>query len=385
MIRWLPLLVLLAPAHAHAQEYPDDDAHNHDGSHDGAKTDCGTDYYLPGVVARLGSHSFMILGKDGPEHVIVEHRSGTPPHNYQFLLRVRLDPDELAAYEKIAAESKTLPAFTTIDFDDQKKQRGRTFFCLADLPKIFGKARQRGDAFEKLFPIKASLQKDADHEGSFEIGKSVVVGAYFTIARADVELLLYRYLPGYLAQDELKKALKERPGEIRPRLEHSPVLATEPEATAKAHVSYARTDGKKASLKTCPKSFHLKKTPMPETIHGFVLLADAGPNRVLAVHYYDEAPQNFQTALILELDDEGTKVWKKAGAGALLLSKDPFCMETIKKAAPKIRGTIYAGSTLDDYRLGTAIGEVLVKRYDVLVNRRLESFMPPLAVAASVE
>jgi hypothetical protein len=65
---------------------------------------------VPGEIARLGSHSFMILGRDDASHIIAEHRSGTPPHNYQILLRVRLDKAEMDAYERIAKSSKTLPA-----------------------------------------------------------------------------------------------------------------------------------------------------------------------------------------------------------------------------------------------------------------------------------
>ena len=81
--------------------YAPDDVHNHDGSHPPGAKNCGTNYMLPGETARLGSHSFMILGQDGADHIIVEHRSGTPPHNYQFLLRIRLDQDGIAAYRKV--------------------------------------------------------------------------------------------------------------------------------------------------------------------------------------------------------------------------------------------------------------------------------------------
>lgn len=80
------------------------------------RTDCGPNYLLPDQRARLGSHSFMILGRDGPEHVIAAHRSGTPPHNFQFLWRVRLSEEELAHYEALAARSQTLPALTTIAY-----------------------------------------------------------------------------------------------------------------------------------------------------------------------------------------------------------------------------------------------------------------------------
>jgi len=133
-----------------AEPYAQDDMHNHDGSHPAGPKDCGTNYMLPGESARLGSHSFMILAQDDADHIIVEHRSGTPPHNYQFLLRIRLDPDEIAAYQKILKVSKTLPAFTTIYYDEAGVQRGRTFFCLQDLPKIFDTARTR-TSFRRCF------------------------------------------------------------------------------------------------------------------------------------------------------------------------------------------------------------------------------------------
>jgi len=112
---------LFAASAVAGERYAQDDMHNHDGSHPAGSKDCGTNYMLPGRRARLGSHSFMILVLEDADHIIVEHRSGTPPHNYQFLLRVRLDPDEMAAYQQVLKGSKTLPAFTTIYYERSRR------------------------------------------------------------------------------------------------------------------------------------------------------------------------------------------------------------------------------------------------------------------------
>lgn len=384
-----------------------DDAHNHDGSHESATArNCGGNYLLPGEIARLGSHSFMILGEDGPEHIIAEHRSGTPPHNYQFVLRVRLDAEEMSQYRKIRSESKTLPAFTTIDFDEKGIQRGRTFFCLPDLPRIFGPEQKPGDEFQKLFPIRASLQKDADHEGSFEIQKSVVRGATLVLDRADVQIVFVRYLPAYLAQEALRQAVKANPDELFARMRHAPIRANEETATAMARTSYGATDGAIGDGESdCPRDFYLKKAPVPRTIHSFLLLAELAPNRVLATHYYDYSPQNYQTVLELTLTPAEMEVYRKAKAGTnvppLLQTRlaargkqaarnFSFCMgdlpAQVKKGAFRFDGTIHRASTLDDYRLGESVGTVALdsREIKVLVNRALLSFLNPALVGGDV-
>lgn len=78
-------LVVLVCGLAGADDYPLDDAHNHNGTHVEGQENCGGNYMFPGDIARLGSHSFLILGEDGPEHLLLDHRSGTPPHTYQFI------------------------------------------------------------------------------------------------------------------------------------------------------------------------------------------------------------------------------------------------------------------------------------------------------------
>ena len=90
MIKNLILLCLFGNFLAFANDdykndgYALDDVHNHDGTHVEGQENCGGNYMFPGDIARLGSHSFLILGDDGPEHLILDHRSGTPPHTYQF-------------------------------------------------------------------------------------------------------------------------------------------------------------------------------------------------------------------------------------------------------------------------------------------------------------
>lgn len=376
---------------------PNDDAHNHDGSHPSSLINCGNNYLLPGETARLGSHSFMILAQVDESHIIAEHRSGTPPHNYQFLFRVRLDKDEMESYKSILKNSKTLPAFTTIYFDESGKQLDRTFFCLPDLNKIFGKEKRKDDEFEKLFPIRASLQKNPDHEGSFEIQASVVKGKHLTLARDDFELLFQRYLPAYLPQDSLRKAIKLKGNSLVSMFTHSPLAANEAVETASKRRPYMASDGSLGGKGTpCPANYYLRNTPLPETIHSFLLLADIGDNTVLASHYYDQSPQNFQTILKLKLNDQEVKSYRKARDGATSLpllqtrvGQEPqfFCMDSlrtlVKEPAFLLKGTIYRDSDLNDYRLGEPVGKVEIPsaKIEVLVNRRLESLMNLAAVA----
>ncbi len=386
-----------------SDSYAQDDAHNHDGSHPKASKNCGGNYMLPGETARLGSHSFLILGQDDESHILADHRSGTPPHNYHFILRIRLDADEMKFYKKLLAESKLPPAVTTIYYDDldSKKQLDRTFFCLTDLPKIFGDQKKKGDGFDALFPIRASLQKDADFEGAFEIEKSIYPGGHFTIERDDVELLIYRYLPSYLEQQAFRKAIKENSNRVVPLLSHAPAYATEPVEKASARKSFPQTDGAIATKGSCPADFYLKKAAVPKTIHNFLLLAELDKNLVLAVHYYDQAPHNFQTALRIKLDDDEMAVYRKAKLGTktppLFQTRIPdknknvyFCMADIKKDVAdkklKLEGVVYKDSSLNEYRLGTAIGNIVVesKDIDVITNRNLLSLMNPIAVAKDV-
>ena len=51
----------------------------------------------------------------------------------------------------------------------------------------------------------------------------------------------------------------------------------------------------------------------------------------------------------------------------------------------KMRGAVYADSDLRNYKLGKKMGELDIapSKIEVLVNRRLESFMDPAAVAAT--
>ena len=44
-------------------------------------------------------------------------------------------------------DSKAVPAFTTIYYDEAGVQRGLTFFCLQDLPKISGPQKGKDDFF----------------------------------------------------------------------------------------------------------------------------------------------------------------------------------------------------------------------------------------------
>lgn len=403
-VLFFTLCLSVFPKAKAAESYPSDDVHNHDGTHSDGPKNCGGNYMFPGGIARLGSHSFMILGQEDENHILAEHRSGTPPHNYQFVLRIRLDADEMALYKKILKESKTLPAFTTIYFNAKGEQVDRTFFCLQDLPKIFGEGHRKGDEFEKLFPIRASLQKNADHEGSFDIKPSVVPGAFLSIDQSDVEIVVYRYLPGYLEQSSFRQIIKERPKEIVPLLGHSPLYANEPVETASKHSSYRLTDAKIVKEgEFCPKDYYLPKVANPKTIHTFLLMTEVGPNTVLAIHYYDAAPQNFQTVLKLKLSDEEVNIYRLAKkdskvpplfqtrtVGKTESESIYFCMADLKQLVRSgkflMKGTVYKNSDLNDYRLGTPVGTLDLASSDieVLMNRTLNSFMDPEAVAKDV-
>jgi D-alanyl-D-alanine dipeptidase len=372
-----------------ADDYALDDAHNHDGTHIEGQENCGGNYMFPGDIARLGSHSFLVLGEDGPEHLILDHRSGTPPHTYQFLLRVRVDASEMATYRRLLKESKkSLPAVTTIYFDKSGKQVDRTFFCLHDLPKIFGSEAKAGDAFEKLFPIRATWQKDADFEGAFPIKETITPDDPLVIERKDVELLVYRYLPSYLEQKGFRSYLKAHP-EFISHLSDAPQKHDEPIATASHHRSYVTGGAFDSNGETCPSNYYLKTVRPPKTRHAFVILATQGDHTLLATHLYDQAPQNYQTTIQFEVSDSEMKTIKPALAKGLLLfwPSNYFCMADIRseiKNGLKLSGDLYANSNLTEFDPGQKIGSMEPTRMTVLVNRPLQSLMNPQAVARDV-
>jgi zinc D-Ala-D-Ala dipeptidase len=368
--------------------YAYDDSHNHPKT----KKNCGTDYMFPGNIARLGSHTFMLLGEDGENHVLAAHRSGTPPHNYQYVLRLKLDGEEMKFYKKLRSESKTLPSFTTIFYSDAGKKLDRTFFCLADLESIFGSDQKNGDGFEKLFPIRGSLLKDGDHEGQLNILKSFYPGHHFALDRNEVELVVYRYMPSYLPQTSFRKAIKNRSDEILPLLKHAPIAAIDSKAASRK--SYVSTDGAKSDGGTCPKDSYLKKTTVARTTHSFLLMAEADASHVLAISLYDQAPHNFQTLLKLKLSQKEMGAFREARNGAtppLLQTDNYFCYANIKKLVSSgkftLKGTLYKGSSLRDYKLGQPMDAAFAissKNIEVLVNRNLPSLMNPIALAEDV-
>ncbi len=372
----IPLLI--STLLARAQDYALDDAHNHDGTHVEGQENCGGNYMFPGDIARLGSHSFIVLGEDGPEHLLLDHRSGTPPHTYQFILRVHVKPEAMSTYRKLLKSSKVgLPAVTTIYFDESGKQVDRTFFCLHDLPKIFSGGTSSKDAFDRLFPIRATWQQNADFEGAFEIKKSIVPKEPpLVINRADVEILVYRYLPSYLEQASFRKYLKEHPGVSN--LSDAPLTHDESPETARTHSSYEKVQ--ETNGETCPADYYLKGYRPPKTKHAWLILAVNGKT-VTAAHLYDQAPQNYQTLLTFEVDDP--KVL--SGRKPLLFTPDQFyCMSDIKKTKLDLRGKVYEGSDLRDFKLGKLVGEIEGRKPQIRINRILQSLMNPQAVARDV-
>ncbi len=388
MIRFLICFLVAAPSLA-ADDYALDDAHNHDGTHVEGQENCGGNYMFPGDIARLGSHSFLVLGEDGPDHLILDHRSGTPPHTYQFLLRVRVDAKSMATYRRLLKESKkSLPAVTTIYFDKTGKQIDRTFFCLHDLPKIFGPQANAGDVFEKLFPIRATWQKDADFEGAFPIKETITADDPLIVARKDVELLIYRYLPSYLEQAGFRAYLKAHPDFVS-RLSDAPQKNNESTASASQHRSYVNSGAFDSNGETCPSNYYLKNVRPPKTRHAFLILTTVSDHEVLATHLYDQAPQNYQTTVHFEISESEMKVVKAAlTKGPLLFwPNNYFCMADIRtdlKNGLKLNGDLYANPNLTEFDFGQKISTLSPMKTTVLVNRPLQSLMNPQAVARDV-
>jgi len=202
------------------------------------------------------------------------------------------------------------------------------------------------------------------------------------------------------AQSELAEAIKANPTAELPLLHHAPLFATEPVQTASQHRSYLATDGAIAMPgDACQHDYYLKNTPVPKTIHSFLLMAEGAGNTVVAVYYADQAPHNWQTVLTLKLSDEEMKVYRAArkdGKTPPVLQTRVgdtnyfFCMSDLRKqiasGAFKASGTIYRDSDLSDYRLGTPVGRIDLdaSKVTVSVNRNLASLMNPLAVAKDV-
>ncbi len=387
-------LFLLFP-YVHADDYALDDAHNHDGTHVEGQSDCGVNYMMPGETARMGSHSFLILGEDGPQHLLLDHRSGTPPHTYHFLIRVRVDENEMATYRKLLKETQiSLPAVTTIFFDSSGKQVDRTFFCLQDLKKIFGSEQKSGDAFEILFPIRATWQKNADFEGAFPIEESIVAGPPLIIERKDVELILYRYLPSYLVQSRFRKLLKEKGSPFTSLLSHSPIRQDEPMETAQKRSSYIHSGALESNGETCPSDYYLKDVRPPKTRHAFLLLAEHGKSSVLATHLYDQSPQNYQTTLVFDFTNEQMKTFREArkhsSSPLLFFPTDYFCMaeikDLVKRKSLSLSGPVYQNTQFEDFELGQKVTDFKISsdQIKVLVSRTLQSLMNPQAVARDV-
>jgi len=389
------LMILGFSSSVFAQDYALDDAHNHDGTHVEGQSDCGGNYMFPGDTARLGSHSFLVLGEDGSDHLLIDHRSGTPPHTYQFILRVRVDANEMTTYRKLLKETKVaLPAVTTIYFDKSGKQVDRTFFCLSDLKKIFGPQQKANDAYAKLFPIRASWQKNADFEGAFLIKETVVPEEPLILDRKDVEILLYRYLPSYLEQSGFRKMLKTRGSQFTSILSHAPIRNDDKMDMAANRSSYVKTGAFDSNGETCRSDYYLKNIRPPKTKHAFLLLAENGKNSVLAAHLYDQSPQNYQTTLNFELSEDQMQLFRKARNESktpiLFMPNQYFCMAEIKDLVKRhelnLRGTIYQNSEFEDFRIGKPVGELSFSsgRIKVLVNRTLQSLMNPQTVARDV-
>jgi hypothetical protein len=103
--------------------------------------------------------------------------------------------------------------------------------------------------------------------------------------------------------------------------------------------------------------------------------------------------------LTLKLSDDEMKVYRAAKANSKIPpvlqtrvgdTSYSFCMSDLRTQISsgefKASGTVYRGSDLSDYRLGTPVGQIDLdaSKVAVLVNRNLASLMNPLSVAKDV-
>lgn len=253
-----------------------------------------------------------------------------------------------------------------------------------------------------MFPIAAAFLENAQHEGIFRIRETAVRGQSLVLERDDIELLALRYLPAYLPTESLRAAVAARPA-LRERLDHGPVHPTEDPATAASHATYAASPLFQAAAdQSCPRNFKLPKVPVARTPHTFLLLAeqDTGEDggTVLAVHLYDRAPHNHQTALLLRLDASqlaAVRAARRVGGPLLFQTvqdtaegpvESAFCMARIREqlaaGQPLLRGTLRAGGRLAPFDAGQPQGllSLSASAVTVLVNRELPSLLDPHAV-----
>lgn len=309
---------------------------------------------------------------------------------------MKVDTKEMATYRKLLKETKVaLPAVTTIYYDKTGKQVDRTFFCLPDLNKIFGSEQKSNDIYAKLFPIRASWQKNADFEGAFPIRESVVFAEDpLIIERKDVEIVVYRYLPSYLEQSSFRKMLKERGSAFTSLLSDAPSKADDTLESAKARSSYVKNGAFDSNGEFCSSDYYLKTVRPPKTKHAFLLLAEAGKNSILAAHLYDQSPQNYQTTVKFQLSDQQMSWFRQERAKSkkplLFMPSQYFCMsevrDLLKRKTLSLKGPVYRDPDLGEFKPGTVVGELALNsaQIEVLVNRTLQSLMNPQAVARDV-
>lgn len=385
ILRLLILLIISSTAYTYEHEHFDAEIT--------PKGDCANNYLMPNKKARLGSHSFIIIGKLDKNHLLLDHRSGTPPHNYHYILKLKVDNIAMTTYEKLLAKSTIgLPAITTIDFDKNKKQVGRSFFCLQDLPKIFGHQKKKSDEFEKLFPIRATWQLNADFEASFKIGESIVPEeARLIINRDDVEILLYRYHAPYLKQDDFRKYIQEQKGLITRKLSHIPISFNESEESASKHSSFFKSLNLSEEDKfQCPADFYLKNYKLPTTPHAFLIFKSDQKNLYYFGTLYEQSPLNFQTWFEVKLNEAQSKLVDLSiqnNSPALFITKNKFCMAKIKSLIKEnnfeFNGEIYSNNQFSPFVIGKHIAPLKIssKQSKLLTNRILYSLLDPQLVA----
>ena len=141
--------------------------------------------------------------------------------------------------------------------------------------------------------------------------------------------------------------------------------------------------------------------------HRFFIVAIAGKNQVLALSQYDQAPHNFQTLLRLTLDAQELQLVRNARKQSQYFpifetrisqpnrsdgkSHYHFCLANLRQQIQTqgfyIKGQLYTNPDIGSHKQGRVLqGTIDLNGSDieVIVNRNLPSFLPPLEVAKDV-
>jgi len=297
----------------------------------------------------------------------------------------------MQTYKKILSQNTVgLPAVTTIDYDENKKMIGRTFFCLNDLESIF--SPKPSNEFSKLFPIVATWQKNADYEGRFKIKQSIVPREKkLVIEPGDVQIMHRRYLPAYVNQTQLRERIQKKGPEFTSLLSHAAQRHDESRSSAESHTRLWPQLRGISNTKDCPADYYLKKHKLPKTKHGFLFLAKTNNNRLLAASVYERSPHNYQTILEIDVDTATLKTFEKLKRanpnGVYFQSDSEFCLANLRSLVRRknftVSGAFYDQTQFNPFTLGTKSTPIELKgpSMKVKIHRVLNSLIDPQLVA----